>query len=206
MKRSWLARVTKIIEGRVETSTQASIHLLHISMDHTRSPNEQFYFFHGANHLWIQYWFSILKYQNLPSIFPYLIFKTTLLCQFSFSSHSFTIKILSHTSLFHELNLRLLLQIPLCCLLVLSIIFNLLRELYALPKTDRFYQASRSPYHCSIQTFIENYKVQDVMLGTESKRIKIFSLLSKSSYFRGGDRYTNCYEPIKMLMYDNKET
>lgn len=63
----------------------------------------------------------------------------------------------------------------------------------------------RSSYHCSIQTFTKNNKVQNVMLGTEPKRNKIFSLSSKNSYFRG-DRYTNCCDPIKNLMYKNKET
>ena len=83
----------------------------------------------------------------------------------SFSSHS---KSSFHTFLFHDLNLRsLLLQTPLCCILVLTIIFSLLHELCPLPKIDRSHQASRTDltnpvqwsHHCSIQKFIENFKI-----------------------------------------------
>ena len=134
-----------------------------ISLDHTRNPNEQF--FYGANHLQFT-----LKHQTLAHTSPYLVLKATFLCQFSFFFEFFLFdhsKSSSHTFLFHDLNLRSpFLQTPPCCLM-LTIVISLLHELCPLPKTDSSYQTSRTDlmdmvwwsHHSSIQKFIENFKI-----------------------------------------------
>lgn len=138
------------------------VHQLAISLGHTRNPNEQFFSRCQPPPIHPQTpnsgtYFSVLISQNHFPL-PILIFLLSL----SHEKSSF------HTFLFHDLNLRsLLLQTPLCCILVLTIIFSLLHELRPLPNIDRSHQASRMDltnlvqwsHHCSIQKFIENFKI-----------------------------------------------